>query len=72
MSNDDDKSQRIAGEVSKLLTRALAGIDIYSFGAAHDRPEPRFSARRPSKPRNPARPDLPGQLRFPFADEVQE
>lgn len=39
--------------------------------AAHERPEPRFGARRTKKPRRPV--DVPSvQLEFRFEGEVQE
>lgn len=66
---NDDQDQRIADEVSESLTRALGGIDLRMLG---DRPEPRFRAPRPRKPRRPAATDLPGQLRLPFGEEVKE
>jgi hypothetical protein len=69
MTDDRDEEQWIADEVSAGLTRALAGIDRAALG---DRPEPRFRAARPRKPRRPAQTDLPGQLRLPFAGEGVE
>jgi hypothetical protein len=66
---NDDQDQRIAEEVSESLTRALGGIDLRALG---ERPEPRFRAPRPRKPRRPAATDLPGQLRLPFGEEVRE
>ncbi len=66
---NDDQDQRIADEVSESLTRALGRIDLRTLG---DRPEPRFRAPRPRKPRRPAATDLPGQMRLPFGEEAKE
>jgi hypothetical protein len=66
---NDDQDQWIADKVSESLTRALGGIDLRTLG---DRPEPRFRAPRPRRPRRPAATDLPGQLRLPFGEEVKE
>lgn len=64
-----EAEQRICDEVSESLTRALGGIDLRTLG---ERPEPRFRAPRPRKPRRPAATDLPGQLRLPFGEEVKK